>query len=110
MGSNMGDAFDIFSLVLLLFGGLAFWPLVRFGAGLSGGASDWLKWQCYAHILLLAGTVVLVQSGVTTARTDWRHLQILPHAVGALSWASALIILFASGLWRRVVGGPGDQN
>ena len=110
MGSNMRDAFDIFSLVLLLFGGLAFWPLIRFGAGLSGGASDWLKWQFYAHILLLAGSFVLVQYVATTARTDWRQLQILPHAVGALSWASALIILFASGLWRRVGGGPDDQK
>jgi hypothetical protein len=60
--------------------------------------------------LLLAGSFVLVQYVASTARTDWRQLQVLPHAVGALSWVSALIILFASGLWRRVVGGPDDQK
>lgn len=110
MISNMRDAFDIISLVLLLFGGLTFWPLIRFGAGLSGGASDWLKWQFYAHILLLAGSFVLVQYVATTARTDWRQLQVLPHAIGAISWAAALIILFGSGLWRRIGGDPDNSD
>ena len=104
----MREAFDIATIVLLLFGGLAFWPLVRFGAGLSGGAADWLKWQFHAHILFLAGAFVLVQYGHATARPDWIHLQILPYVVGALSWLSALVILFSGGLWRRIGRGPGD--
>ena len=106
----MRDAFHIFSIILLLFGGLAFWPLIRFGAGLSGGASDWLKWQFYAHVLLLAGSFVAVQYAFTTERPDWRNLQFLPYAIGALSWASALIILFASDLWRRIGGDPGNPD
>jgi hypothetical protein len=98
----MSDAFHIFSIILLLFGGLAFWPLVRFGAGLSGGASDWLKWQFHAHVLLLAGSFVLIQDASTAERPDWRNLHILPYAIGAFSWVAALIILFGGGLWRRV--------
>lgn len=106
----MREALEIASIVLLLFGGLAFWPLVRFGGGLAGGASDWLKWQFYAHILLLAGAFVLVQYAYATDRPGWLHLQILPYAIGAVSWASALVILFATGLWRRIGEDPGDPE
>lgn len=98
----MREAFDIATAILLLFGGLAFWPLVRFGAGLAGGAADWLKWQFYSHILLLAGAFVLVQYSYAVDHPDRLHLKIVPYAVGALSWASALIVLFAGGLWRRI--------
>lgn len=98
----MREAFEIFSVILLLFGGLAFWPLVRFGAGLAGGATDWLKWQFYAHIMLLSGSFVLVQYYYAIDHPDRLHLQILPYAVGALSWMSAIVILFGSGLWRRI--------
>ena len=106
----MREAFEIFSIILLLFGGLAFWPLVRFGARLTGGATDWLKWQFHAHILLLAGSFVLVQYYFVTEHPDRLHLQILPYMIGAVSWMSALIILFGSGLWRRIGKDPGDTH
>lgn len=105
----MREVFDIFTILLLLFGGLAFWPLVRFGAGLAGGATDWLKWQFYSHILLLSGSFVLVQYYYATEDPGRADMQILPYAVGALSWASALVILFGSGLWRRI-GRDSDES
>lgn len=106
----MREAFEIFTILLLLFGGLAFWPLVRFGGGLSGAATDWLKWQFYAHILLLAGSFVIMQYYYAIEHPDRLHLQILPYAVGALSWACVLIILFGSGLWRRIGKNPDDPE
>ena len=106
----MREAFEIFSIILLLFGGLAFWPLVRFGAGLTGGASDWLKWQFYAHIMLLAGSFVVVQYYYAIEHPDRPHSLFLPYLIGALSWMSALIILFGSGLWRRVGKGADDPD
>ena len=106
----MREAFEIFTILLLLFGGLAFWPLVRFGGGLSGAATDWLEWQFYAHILLLAGSFVIVQYYYAVEHPARLHLQILPYSVGALSWACALIILFGSGLWRRIGKIPNDPE
>ena len=106
----MLDVLSALTSLLMLFGGLAFWPLVRFGGGLSGGASDWLKWQFYAHILLLAGSFVLLQYFHAIEHPDRVHLYFLPYAIGALSWGCALIILFGSGLWRRVGKDPGDPD
>lgn len=106
----MREAFDIFTMLLLLFGGLAFWPMVRFGGGLSGGVATWLKWQFYTHIMLLAGSFVLVQYYYAIEHPDRLHLQILPYMIGALSWMSALVILFGSGLWRRIGKDPGDPD
>jgi hypothetical protein len=106
----MREAFEIFSIILLLFGGLAFWPLVRFGSGLSGGASDWLKWQFFAHIIVLAGSFVVVQYYYAIEHPDRLHSRILPYMIGALSWISALVILFGSGLWRRIGKGPGEPD
>lgn len=102
----MREALDIVAIILLLFGGLAFWPLIRFGAGLSGGASDWLKWQFHAHILLLAGSFVLIQYYFGTEHPARFRIQVLPYMVGGLSWIAALIILFGTGLWRRLGGKP----
>ena len=98
----MREAFDIFTILLLLFGGLAFWPLVRFGAGVTGGASDLLKWQFYTHIMLLSASFVLVQYYYAIEHPDRISMQILPSAIGGLSWASGLLILFGSGLWRHI--------
>lgn len=106
----MREAFDIFTILLLLFGGLAFWPMVRFGAGLAGGASDLLKWQFYTHIMLLAGSFVLVQYSHVIDHPDREATQILPYAIGALSWASALVILLGTGLWRRIGKDFGDPD
>ena len=41
---------------------------------------------------------------------DRLRMQILPYAIGAVSWASAIIILFGSGLWRRIGKDPGDTD
>lgn len=90
------------STLLLLFGGLAFWPLVRFGAGIEDGAAVLLKWQFYSHIMLLAGSFVLLQYFYVTEHPDRLQVQILPNAIGGLSWIAALIILFGTGLWRRL--------
>lgn len=98
----MREAFEIFTILLLLFGGLAFWPLVRFGAGVAGGASDLLKWQFYGHILLLAGGFVLVQYFYAAEHPGRFYAPMLPYAVGGLSWVSALVILFRTGLWRQI--------
>lgn len=98
----MREAFEIFTIVLLLFGGLAFWPLVRFGAGIAGGAAVLLKWQFYTHIMLLAGSLVFVQYLYATEHPDRLLMRFLPYAVGGLSWASALIVLLGTGLWRRI--------
>lgn len=96
------EVLSVFSMLLLLFGGLAFWPLVRFGGGIADGAAVLLKWQFYSHIMLLAGSFVLLQYFYVTEHPDRLQVQILPYAVGGVSWASALIILFGSGLWRRL--------
>lgn len=106
----MREAFDIFTILLLLFGGLAFWPLVRFGAGVAGGASDLLKWQFYTHIMLLSASFVLVQYYHAIEHPDRLNLQILPYAIGGLSWASGLLILFGSGLWRHIGGDSGNPE
>ncbi len=98
----MREAFGIFSIVLLLFGGLAFWPLVRYGAGQADGAAVWLKWQFYCHIALLAGAFVPVLYYYAIEHPDRLHVLILPYAVGALSWMSALAILIGAGIWRRI--------
>jgi hypothetical protein len=90
------------STLLLLFGGLAFWPLVRFGGGISDGAAVLLQRQFYTHIMLLAGSFVLLQYFYVTEHPARTHLQILPYAIGGLSWIAALIILFGTGLWRRL--------
>ena len=60
--------------------------------------------------MLLAGSFVLVQYYYAIDHQDRLHLQILPYAVGALSWMSALTILFGSGLWRRIGKDPGDTD
>lgn len=40
MGELLQQAVGAASSLLLIFGGLAFWPLIRFGAGLAGGATE----------------------------------------------------------------------
>ncbi len=90
------------STLLLLFGGLAFWPLVRFGGGIADGAAMLLKRQFYTHILLLAGSFVLLQYFYVIEHPQRMHLQVLPYAIGGLSWIAALVILFGTGLWRQL--------
>jgi hypothetical protein len=102
VAGNLREAFEIFSIVLLLFGGLAFWPLVRYGAGQAGGVADWLKWQFYGHIALLAVAFVPVLYYFAIEHPDRLHVLILPYATGAVSWVCALIILVGGGLWRRI--------
>jgi hypothetical protein len=104
------EVLSVFSTLLLLFGGLAFWPLVRFGGGIVDGAAVLLKWQFYSHIMLLAGSFVLLQYFYVIGHPARTHLQILPYAIGGLSWVSALIILFGSGLWRRLGKESGDSD
>lgn len=96
------EVLSVFSALLLLFGGLAFWPLVRFGGGFEDGGAVLLKWQFYTHIMLLAGSFVLLQYFYVTEHPERMHLQILPFAIGGLSWISGLAILFGTGLWRRL--------
>lgn len=110
MAALLQDILGAASALLILFGGLAFWPLVRFGGGLSGGAADLLKWQFYGHILLLAGSFVIVQYYYAMGHPGRLHLQILPYAVGGLSWISALAILFGTGLWRSLGKDEADRD
>jgi len=107
MGAAVQEAFSVISALLVLFGGLAFWPLVRFGGGLSGGAADLLKWQFYTHIFLLAGAFVLLQYYGVIGHPYGVPLHIVPYAIGAVSWMAALIVMFGGGLWRRL---GGDSN
>ena len=104
------EALSVASALLLLFGGLAFWPLVRFGAGVADGAAVLLKWQFFTHIMLLAGSFVIVQYFYVIEHPERMHLQILPNATGGLSWIAALIILFGTGLWRRLGEGRPDRD
>ena len=104
------EALSVASALLLLFGGLAFWPLVRFGAGVADGAAVLLKWQFFTHIMLLAGSFVIVQYFYVIEHPERMHLQILPNAIGGLSWIAALIILFGTGLWRRLGEGRRDRD
>jgi len=110
LAEYMREAFEVFTILLLLFGGLTFWPLVRFGAGVAGGASDFLKWQFYGHILLLAGSFVLVQYYYATDHPGRLYAPMLPYAVGALSWVSALVVLFGTGLWRQIAKESDDPD
>lgn len=96
------EALSVFSALLLLFGALAFWPLVRFGSGIADGPAVLLKWQFYTHIMLLAGSLVLLQYFYVIGHPARMHLQILPYAIGGLSWIAALIILFGTELWRQL--------
>lgn len=106
MAGLVQEIVGVLTAVIALFGGLAFWPLVRFGGGIADGAALLLKQQFHAHILLLAGCLVLLQYLYATGNPAAGQLNFLPYAVGGLSWAAALIILFGTGLWRRITG-PG---
>jgi hypothetical protein len=109
MGAAFQTAISVVGAVLVLFGGLAFWPLVRFGGGVTGGAADLLKWQFYSHILLLAGAFVLLQYLGAIDHPYGAPLRIVPYAIGGVSWMAALITLFCGGLWRRLGDDSGSD-
>lgn len=102
MAEFIQEAVGIVSSLLLLFGGLVFWPLVRFVAGIAGGSAVWLKRQFYTHILLLAGSFVFLQYVEAVSHPDSLHLRSLPYLIGAVSWVFGLVVLFGTGLWREL--------
>lgn len=110
MGELLQQSVGIASSLLLLFGGLAFWPLIRFGAGRAGGATELLKWQFYVQIMLLAASFLAVQYFSALSVNAGINARILPYSVGAFSWIAALIILFGTGLLRRFSDEPVDDE
>ncbi len=89
-------------VMLVLFGGMMFWPLVRYGAGQVGGVATWLKWQFFGHIALLAGNFALPYYYHAMGAFDRAYPPLHPFAIGILSWMSALAILIGAGIWRRI--------
>jgi len=102
------EAFEIVLIVLLLFGGLAFWPLVRYGAGKADGVATWLKWQFVGHIVLLIAAIVPVVYYYVIQHPDRLHVLILPYVAGAISWVIALAILAGAGIRRHFGKGSGN--
>ena len=90
---------------LTLFGGLLFWPLLRFWFKPGDPQIVWLKRVFGGQVLLFLITFGLVYYYWANENRDWLHSFMFPYAVGMLSIVASFIVLIVGLFFRNRIDG-----
>lgn len=88
-------------LLLVLFGALFFWPVMRFVVKAPEEKIRSLKWQFWLQILGLSSTFALAQYYRVSGYRDWIHAFTLPYLVGVIGWFVALGLIISISIKLR---------